>query len=99
MHVCCGARGYPVPPRGAAQPGLLPQNEFTDEYKKTIGTDFMSQNLYLDEEGEQVVRLSAADSHTSRRLHPSDHRHRGAALRLATKICGRPHDGARRRGQ
>ena len=30
------------------------QSEFTGEYKKTIGTDFMRKEIYLDSVGEEV---------------------------------------------
>ena len=30
------------------------QSEFTGEYKKTIGTDFMRKDIYLDSVGEEV---------------------------------------------
>jgi Ras-related protein Rab-23 len=38
----------------AVLPAHLSQSEFTGEYKKTIGTDFMRKEIYLDSISEEV---------------------------------------------
>ena len=38
------------------------QSEFTGEYKKTIGTDFMRKEIYLDSVGEEVSIVTGIHS-------------------------------------
>jgi GTPase SAR1 family protein len=55
-------------PSGSDRTLRCPQSEFTGEYKKTIGTDFMRKEIYLDSIGEEVAHVSRFPSRCIERV-------------------------------